>query len=79
MQVPSATLQVFDMLAILILVPIFDRIIYPCLDRCGLSMSLKMRIVIGMVISALAMVVAGVVEYFRRQIRQYSTCTQSIG
>jgi len=53
---------------ILLLLPVLDRVIYPLLDRLGISPSLRVRMLTGMVISVLAMLVAGCVEKNRLDI-----------
>jgi len=66
--VPAAWLSLFNVLFILLLLPLLDRVIYPLLDRHGISPSLRVRMLIGMVISMLAMLVAGCVEKHRMDI-----------
>ena len=50
------------------MLPFFDRVIYPQLDRRGYKLTLRTRIIIGMFFSAVAVVVAGGVESYRRTI-----------
>ena len=57
----------FDISAVLILVPVMDRFVYPRLDKSGWNFSHLRRIAIGMVFSAVAMVAAGVLEIFRKR------------
>ena len=64
-KVPAAWLSLFNVLFILILLPVLDRLIYPLLDRRGISPSLRVRMLIGMVFSAMAMAVAGGIEKVR--------------
>lgn len=57
--------MMFDVVFVLLLLPLLDRVIYPRLDRAGYSPSLRLRILIGMLFAVAAMGVAGVVEHFR--------------
>lgn len=61
----AAWFSVFDVVALILLLPLFDRIIYPWLERRGHPMGVSKRIFLGMVFAILAMIVAGVVEYYR--------------
>ncbi|KAK7442686.1 hypothetical protein BaRGS_00040510, partial [Batillaria attramentaria] len=65
-QVPVAMLNAFNTIAIMILIPILDRIIYPCFQRIGRPLSHLHRIGIGFILAALSMVVAAVVEIERK-------------
>jgi dipeptide/tripeptide permease len=56
---------VFDIVFVIILIPVFDRIIYPRLARAGRPMGFVLRVSMGMVIAAIAVCVAGVVEHYR--------------
>jgi len=67
-KVPAAWLSLFNVVFILALLPLLDRVIYPLLDRRGISPSLRVRMVIGMVFSLLAMLVAGCVERIRLDV-----------
>jgi dipeptide/tripeptide permease len=57
--VPVSALNIFDTLAILILVPLFDAYIYPTLKKRGYSCSMLTKIGCGLMFALLAMVVAG--------------------
>ena len=61
----AAWFAVFDILFVIILIPVFDRIIYPRLARAGRPMGFVLRVSIGMVIAAISVCVAGVVEHYR--------------
>lgn len=62
---PAAVLNVFDTVAILVLVPIFDRLIYPLLERNGIKFGMLKRIGAGFILAILSMVAAAVLESFR--------------
>ena len=67
-KVPISALNLFDTLAILLIVPLLDKVVYPCLRRRnGTSPPLLQRILIGFFLAAAAMVVAGIVEQVRKQ------------
>lgn len=65
--VPISALGVFDSLAIVGLVPVFDGYIYPMLKREGYPASMLHKMGAGFVVSMIAMLLAALVEYFRRQ------------
>eukprot|EP01083_Nonionella_stella_P066368 174721_1 len=80
---PIATLNDADIIIILILVPLMDRCLYPFLAGpygcCRLGMLKKIGV--GYFVLALAMLVAGVIEIWRKQSETYiitSTCDSSI-
>ena len=54
-------MQIINPLFILIMVPLFENLIYPCLDKCGGFTPLK-RIGCGLVLAGLSFVVSGIVE-----------------
>jgi dipeptide/tripeptide permease len=65
-QVTAAWFSVFDVITLIIFLPLFDQVIYPWLERrWGRTVSVSRRILLGMVFATLSMVVAGVVEHFR--------------
>ncbi|XP_070572643.1 solute carrier family 15 member 4-like [Ptychodera flava] len=73
-QVPASWLMLFDVLLLLVLIPIMDRLVYPCLDRRGCHLSMLKRIAIGMVFSTMAMASAGILEQQRRSCYEDVTC-----
>ena len=50
------------------LLPLFDRVIYPHLDKRGYNLNLRVRIIIGMLFSMLAVGLAGVLEMYRLKV-----------
>ncbi|GFR76966.1 solute carrier family 15 member 4 [Elysia marginata] len=64
-QVVAAWFSLFDAVFVIILLPLFDRVIYPRLNRAGCPFTFTKRILLGMVFAMAAMVVAGVVEHYR--------------
>nr|KAG5685479.1 hypothetical protein BaRGS_013090 [Batillaria attramentaria] len=67
-KIPAAGLNAFNTIMIIILIPIVDRGLYPCMERLGRPLSHLQRIGIGFVLASLAMVVAGVIEIARKDI-----------
>lgn len=68
-QVPAASYTVFQMLALTIWIPVYDQIVVPCLRKITKKrqgISLLQRIGVGMGISIITMLVAGLVETKRR-------------
>ncbi|KAL8587503.1 hypothetical protein ACOMHN_000909 [Nucella lapillus] len=66
LQVPVAMLNAFSTVALVILIPLLDRVVYLCLQRMGHPLGHLHRIGIGFVLAALAMVAAALVEMHRR-------------
>ncbi|XP_062579966.1 solute carrier family 15 member 4-like isoform X2 [Saccostrea cucullata] len=64
---PIAVLNVFNTIIILILIPIMDRIIYPFLARHNRSPTHLQRIAFGFILSALSVLVAGILEIYRKK------------
>jgi len=67
-QLSPATLNVFDSLAIMILIPVVDRGLYPCLERLGLPLGMLTKIGIGFGFAAASVAVAGVIELERKSM-----------
>ena len=55
-------MQALNPILILVLIPVFDKIIYPLLDKCGLLNKPLQRMVVGLYISSGAFVLAGLVQ-----------------
>ncbi|XP_041362213.1 solute carrier family 15 member 4-like [Gigantopelta aegis] len=65
-KLPVAILNDFDTLAILLLIPIVDRLVYPFFTRIGRPLTHLKRIGIGFVLASVSMVAAGVLEIYRK-------------
>lgn len=63
--VPVSALNVFDSLAIVALVPLFDGYIYPTLKEKGFSTSMLQKMGAGFLFTMVAMLTAAVVEVYR--------------
>ena len=64
-QLAVAWFTLFDVIFLIILIPVFDRFIYPRLERAGYPVTMVARISVGMLFATLAVLIAGVVELFR--------------
>jgi len=81
-EIPIASLSLFDTVAILVLVPLMDRCVFPILRKKGLKLTMLQRIGIGFVFASCAMIVAGILEIMRCKAptlsNQPSKCNSSI-
>jgi peptide/histidine transporter 3/4 len=77
LQLPAAWLSLFDIVFLIILIPLMDRVVYPALDRRGRPLSLRVRMLIGMVFSLLAVACAGGLEMWRLDV-YWANNTQNI-
>ncbi|KAJ7372472.1 hypothetical protein OS493_018979 [Desmophyllum pertusum] len=66
--VPAASLSIFDIVAVLTLIPIMDHVVYPLLNYCGIRFTPLRRIGVGMLLAAASVVMAGVIEIKRRNV-----------
>lgn len=73
---PNQIVQNMDSLAILILVPILDNLLYPLLRRRGWRISALQRIAVGFQVASWAMVYAAVTQHF---VYKKSPCGYSAG
>ena len=64
--IPAASLSLFDIIAVLMLIPIMDHVVYPLVSYCGISFTPLRRVGIGMLLASASVIVAGVVEIQRR-------------
>lgn len=60
--IPAASLNVFDTISIVVLIPMYDGIFSPLMKRLGHGFTMLQRIGWGMLVAALAMLMAAVVE-----------------
>eukprot|EP00884_Botryococcus_braunii_P005498 jgi/Botrbrau1/1494/Bobra.178_3s0049.1 len=67
-RITSATLNLFDTLAIILLVPVYDLILVPLLAKRGIRITYLQRIGWGLVISTGSMVLAAIVEAARLKV-----------
>ncbi|XP_064595615.1 solute carrier family 15 member 4-like isoform X2 [Liolophura sinensis] len=77
---PAAALNLFNVVIILILIPFLDIIVYPCLARVGRKPSLLQRIGFGMILAALSVITAGILEIYRKKdISEMGAIPQVLG
>ncbi|KAF7346834.1 Peptide/h+ symporter protein [Mycena sanguinolenta] len=81
---PNDLIKNLDPISIVILVPIFERLIYPSLRRVGINFSPIKRITAGFVVAGLAMVYSSVLEKYLYDLspchnHQPSACTTADG
>lgn len=67
-KIPAASMSLFDTFAVLTFAPIMDHAVYPFLNYCGIRFTPMRRIGVGMLIAAVSVVVAGVIEINRRAL-----------
>ncbi|XP_062095305.1 protein NRT1/ PTR FAMILY 8.1-like isoform X1 [Humulus lupulus] len=75
-QVSSASLSVFDIISVIFWVPVYDRLIVPFARKItghNNGFTQLQRIAIGLVISTLAMFIAGTLEFVRlREVKKHN-------
>ena len=64
-KIPIASLSLLNILAVLLLVPIVDKLVYPLLGRFKIRPSQLVRIGLGMLIATSSIACAGVLELYR--------------
>jgi POT family proton-dependent oligopeptide transporter len=62
--VPNDILTNFNPLALIIFIPIFDRIVYPLMRRVGIRITPLRRITAGFWVAACSMITAAVTQYY---------------
>lgn len=67
--VPVSALNLFDTIAILVFVPVFERYVFPFIKSKGYKVTMLGRIWWGFIFALLAMVVAALVEIYRLQMK----------
>jgi len=65
---PVSSLQLFNSLVILILVPLFDRVLYPVLRKNNISFTPLRRIGVGFLLAILGMIYSGGLEVYRLEL-----------
>ena len=64
--IPAGSLSLFAIGPVLVLIPIFDHVVYPLLSYYRISVTPLRRIGVGMPLTSACVIVAGVVEIQRR-------------
>ncbi|EFN56879.1 hypothetical protein CHLNCDRAFT_144528 [Chlorella variabilis] len=63
--IPAASLAAINTVAIVVLIPIYDKLLVPAMRRLGRTITLLQRIGWGLVVCVASMLMAGYVEYHR--------------
>mmetsp|Transcript_12865 Transcript_12865/g.24448 ORF Transcript_12865/g.24448 Transcript_12865/m.24448 type:complete len:571 (-) Transcript_12865:303-2015(-) len=66
--IPSASLSTFDTVSIVVLVPVFEKGLYPLLATYGIKLTQLQKMGWGLLVAALAMLTAAGVEMRRRDV-----------
>ncbi|KAI9501449.1 peptide transporter ptr2 [Coemansia spiralis] len=61
--VPNDIMQNIDPMFLIVFIPIFDKLLYPGLRRCGISVGPITRIFVGFILAAIAMAYAAIVQH----------------
>ena len=76
---PAASLSLFSIISLLVLIPFMDRVVYPGLRRLGINFTPLRRIGVGLLFGAGSVVMAGVIEMERKHIiRTHGTFEQDV-
>ncbi|KAI1433795.1 POT family protein [Xylaria sp. CBS 124048] len=62
--VPNDVVNNLDPIALLIFIPIFDKLFYPFLRRIGINLTPIKKITLGFVLGTLSMVVGAIIQHF---------------
>lgn len=73
---PAASLSIFEILCVLVLIPIIDRVVYPGLRRVGFNFTPLRRIGVGMLFAAGSVALAGLIEIERK--RRFGRFSQDV-
>ena len=65
--IPVAFLNAFNTVAVLVTIPVLDRLVYPCFRKMGRPLTYLQRIGVGFILSTLSVCVAGVLEIYRKK------------
>ena len=76
---PAASLSLFEISSLLVLIPFIDRVVYPGLRRLGFNFTPLRRIGGGLLFAAGSVVMAGVIEVERKHIiKTHGTFEQDV-
>jgi len=77
---PVTSLNLFNIAGVLLLIPVFERGIYPLLRRYNIKFGMLRRIGLGMLLAALGILYAGCLEVYRLDLfRRGYVITQIVG
>ena len=63
---PVASLAIFEIVTVLVLIPLIDRVVYPGLRRVGFNFTPLRRIGVGLIFAAGSVALAGIIEIERK-------------
>jgi len=76
---PAASLSLFEISSLLVLIPFIDRVVYPGLRRLGFNFTPLRRIGVGLLFAVGSVVMAGVIEVERKHIiKTHGTFEQDV-
>lgn len=61
-------IQTLNPLLLILLIPVFDRVIYPAIAKCGFNFTPLRRIGVGFVLTSVSFVASGVLELFMNEV-----------
>ena len=64
---PVASLAIFEIVSVLVLIPLIDRVVYPGLRRVGFNFTPLRRIGVGLIFAAGSVALAGFIEIERKE------------
>ena len=64
---PAASLSLFEIVSLLIIIPFIERVVYPGLLRIGINFTPLRRIGVGMLFAAGSVALAGIIEIERKR------------
>ena len=64
---PVASLAIFEIVTVLVLIPLIDRVVYPGLRRVGFNFTPLRRIGVGLIFAAGSVALAGFIEIERKE------------
>ena len=73
---PAASLTIFEIVTVLVLIPLIDRVVYPGLRRVGFNFTPLRRIGVGLIFAAGSVALAGIIEIERK--KDYGRVQQNV-
>ena len=67
---PAASLNLFENIPLLVLIPFIDRVVYPGLYRLGFNLTPLRRIGVGLLFAAGPVALGGIIEMERKHVLQ---------
>ena len=74
--IPNDLLANFNPLALIILIPLMDVVVYPSLRRAGFGVQPIFRIWLGFMVASLAMIYSAILQYY---IYHTNPCGEFVG